>query len=366
VKHQNKSLFFARLQAKKNHFPFSGQLELTYRCNLDCIHCYCKGSENDDKELDSTFWCKTIDDLQKEGGLNLTFSGGEPLLRKDFLEIYSYAKRKGFIITLFTNGQFLDKKLVDYFVNFPPFSIEITLDSLNKNNYETITQKKNSFKNIMKNINNLARTNLPVVIKANCLKQNKNEIGAIKRFAQEMFGKKSSNGYCFKYDPMLFTRINGDKTPCNYRLTFEELLEVRKQDSDFWHEYKESLHGDFPTFNRRKNALYKCNVWLKHFFINPFGRLKFCVFSEKFSVDLTKDSFKYGFYEVFPQLLKKSYKTKSKCRYCALIPICGRCPARAYLETGKEEAPIEYFCDLAHKLHKELLKVKKNDNAALQ
>ena len=79
-----------------------GQFELTHRCNLRCQHCYIVRN-NKKAELTYKEICRVIDEVRKEGCLWLCLTGGEPLLREDFLDIYSYAYKKGFIITIFTN-----------------------------------------------------------------------------------------------------------------------------------------------------------------------------------------------------------------------------------------------------------------------
>lgn len=348
--------FYSRLHNKRDHYPWNGQIELTYRCNLNCIHCYCKGSEDKGKELNTTGWKKILDEIQKEGCVYLTFSGGEPLIRGDFLELYAYAKKKGFIISIFTNGQEFRPEHLDYFIKSPPFSIEITLNGITKPTYEAITQVEGSFEKVMSTIRELKKRGLSLILKSNLLKQNKNESGGIKAFADEFLGKRKGK-YYFKYDPMIYPRLNEDRTPCQYRLSHEEILEVRRQDTDIWQEYQKGLHSDFPDSKRDRSFLYRCNAWMTHFFINPYGRLKFCQFTDKFSVDLKTTSFKDGFYNVFPKLLNKKFKTNSKCRNCRLRPICYHCPARAFLETGDEEAPVEYYCELA-KFSAEQMQVK--------
>lgn len=356
MKKQNIGHLYSRLHNKKEHCPFSGQIELTYRCNLNCIHCYCKGSEV--RELTTEEWKEILDVIQKEGCIWLTLTGGEPLIRADFLEIYSYAKTKGFVTTLFTNGLGFNDKIIDYLVKSPPFSIEITLNGITKQTYEAITQVGGSFFKVMQNIKTLVKKKLPVTLKANCLKQNKREVGIIKRWTEEILGKPSKNTYYFHYDQMIYPRLNGDKTPCNYRLSFKELKELRKQDADIWQEYQKGLHSDFPLLQRDKSFLYLCDTWMNQFFISPYGRLKFCGFSNKFSIDLKTTSFKEGFYKIFPLLLKERFKTNSKCKDCHLRLICCWCPARAYLETGDEEAPVPYYCELAKAMYKEMNKTK--------
>ncbi len=352
----NSGHFYGKLLDKKEHYPWSGQLELTYRCNLNCIHCYCKGSE--DRELTTGEWKKILDEIQKEGCLWLCLTGGEPLIRDDFLEIYSYAKAKGFIITIFTNGQLFTEKIIDYFQKSPPGAIEITLNGITESVYEGITGVKGSLKGVISVIKELADKNLPLILKSNCLRQNKNEIGRIKRWTDGLLGKGKKR-WKFKYDLMIYPRLNGDTTPCNYRLSPEELLEIKKSDPEIWEEYKGGLCEKLPDLGRDKRFLYRCSAWTEQFFVNPYGRLEFCSFSDKFSTDLKTTPFKEGFYKIFPKLLNKKFKSASQCKDCSLRPVCYYCPARAYLETGDEEAPVPYYCELAKATDKERKKTKK-------
>jgi radical SAM protein with 4Fe4S-binding SPASM domain len=336
-------IFYQKIHNKSRQFPLDGQIDLTYRCNLNCVHCYCKGSEDKKHELNVSQWKKILDQVHRQGCIWLTFTGGEPLLREDFLEIYAYAKKKGFIILIFTNGQLFNRSIVSYLVKAPPYSIEITLNGATPNTYEKITQVKGSFPKVVENIRLLAKNKLPLLIKANLLKQNKDEIGKIKKWSELILGKP----FKFQYDTIIYPRLNGDRAPCKYRLSFPEALKVIRRDPDMWKEYREKLDHAFSGLSRDGGYLYHCNAWMKQFFINPYGKLKFCAFYDKFSVDLKKVSFKEGFYRSFPQLLKERFKTDSKCRSCQLRPFCYFCPARAYLENASAELPVDYYCEFA-------------------
>ena len=95
-------------QVIAKRIPINGSFELTFRCNLRCVHCYCNLPLNDqdaiEKELTSEEVLHIFDQIAEAGCLWLLLTGGEPLVRKDFLEIYTYAKKKGFLITLFNNS----------------------------------------------------------------------------------------------------------------------------------------------------------------------------------------------------------------------------------------------------------------------
>src|ERR1035437_1714272 len=88
--------------------------------------------------------CRILDEVAEAGCLWLLFTGGEIFARKDFLEIYTYAKKQGFLITLFTNGNLITPQIADYLVEWRPFSIEITLYGATRETYEALTGVRGS------------------------------------------------------------------------------------------------------------------------------------------------------------------------------------------------------------------------------
>ncbi|MCX5694547.1 MAG: radical SAM protein [Candidatus Omnitrophica bacterium] len=366
MKKQNLSGFSGRIVnicRKRKQFPIRGQLELTYRCNLNCLHCYCSGLEYQDKELTTAEWKKIIDRMAKEGCLELCFTGGEPLIRKDFLEIYAYAKTKGFLITIFSNGVLLTKEIISYLEKSPPFSIEITLNGITRKTYERITRVKDTFDKVIENINQLAKSGINLFLKANCLKENKNEIAGIKAFTHKLLGEDIKR---FKYDPFIFAKLNGDRSPCKHRLSAQELLEVRRSDPKIWKEFSKSVCSITPGLVKNKERLYRCTSWMTNFFINPSGWIRPCNLSTEYSADLKTATFKEGFYNIFGRLQNEEFKSDSKCKNCLLRRYCYHCPSRAYLETKSKESPVDYYCQLAKTAfnEKNRLFLKKGGNYA--
>lgn len=325
----------------KSRRPLSGQIELTYECGLNCVHCYCKGYKKKGKELTTERWKKIIDDISKQGCLWLTITGGDPLLRKDFIEIYSYAFDKGILISVFTNASEISDKVFQLWQKKRPLNVEVTFHSYRPENFEAITQVFGSFKKIKRNIDRLIKLKIPIVLKMVGLRQNKFDVLATKKFIEKLIGKKK-----FKFGSFVFPALDGSKKNCQYRLTPQEILTIEKKDKDMIKQRKEQDEKDEQQ-KRPNEFLYWCNNWWTSFYINPFGRLQFCHLTKKFSADLKKISFKHGFYEVFPKLLEEKYKTDSRCQNCSSRLKCYRCPARAFLETGNEEGVVDYYCQLA-------------------
>jgi|GEM_PF-1067044 len=330
------------------HKPVYGHIELTYRCNYACLHCCCQGSENIAKELTTKEILKILDDIHQAGCLWLAISGGDPLLRDDFKIIYYYAKKKGFLITLLTNGYLLNKKLIDYLAKYPPISIDITVNSMDEKIYRHVTgAPRRALKKVKDNIEYAAKKGLSIIIKANAMKPNKNCIPQIKKWAAALPSKSPEKLFNFRYDPIIYPRFNGDTSPCRLRLNQKELATLAKLDPDIACEERERKHKTISK-TCRNNKIYYCNTYRDHFFIDPFGSLKFCSNTYDYSIDLKKISFKEGFYKKIPLLAKACFTTDSPCKDCHIRNICYSCPAAALLEKDNKESPVKYFCRLAH------------------
>jgi MoaA/NifB/PqqE/SkfB family radical SAM enzyme len=339
----------------KKSIPLSGQIELTYCCSFKCIHCYCRGynkPENKKKELSFGQWKKILDQIHAAGGLYLNLTGGDPLLHTKFFDIYDYAVDKGFLVSVFTNGFVLDRQCIQRFLDKRPFNIEITLNGITPRTYELITGVRGSFSKVMETIRKIKEIGLPLVLKTNGLKENRDEILAIKKFVYRLLGKGK-----YKFDPFISAGLDHSLEPTEHRLGPEEIFEIESSDPDMAKQRLEQVKRDHGL-HRPPEYLYHCNSWMKGYFINPYGLLQFCHLSTKYSTDLTKEPFERGFYGKFPELLNDRYKTDSKCVTCVDRKDCYHCPARGYVEVGDPEAPVEYFCKLARSnaLQREKLK----------
>jgi MoaA/NifB/PqqE/SkfB family radical SAM enzyme len=130
--------FSERLNKKviAKRIPIKGSFELTLRCNLRCLHCYCNLPLNDQDAIEKELTCEEVfsifNQIAEAGCLWLLLTGGDPLLRKDFLEIYTYAKKKGFLISLFTNGTLITPRIADHLAEWLPYIVEVTLYPENK------------------------------------------------------------------------------------------------------------------------------------------------------------------------------------------------------------------------------------------
>ncbi len=324
------------------------QVELTYGCNLHCVHCYtdCYNQrELIQKERTTEEILRTLDELHELGVLWVCFTGGEIFMRKDFRQIYDHAKSKGFLITLFTNGTMFDEAIVDHLKENPPFSIEISCHGATEETFDGITQVPGSFQRFLKGIELLRCRGLPFKIKTKAMTLNKHELDKIKGFVEGL-------GLQFRLTSTIYPRLNGDLEPCEYRLSPEEIVELEFAERDFDEDDEtcpvEEGGGDGlepPPDDR----LFRCGCGTSAVHINAWGKLGACTGVNEPRVDLGEKSVAEGVAEVFPQIRGANYQTDTPCRSCQVYTLCEKMPSIAWAESGNREQPVEHFCQTAFK-----------------
>ena len=160
--------YFAEVVAEMGteRAPLNAIIELTERCNLRCQHCYIHDPAQDhlvrSKELTTEQWFRIFDELAEAGCLWMTWTGGEILVRSDFADLFRYAKRKGFLIVLFTNGTLLTADQVTLFQEWYPHCLEITLYGMTAETYEEVTGISGSYQRCIRSIEALVNAGIPL------------------------------------------------------------------------------------------------------------------------------------------------------------------------------------------------------------
>ena len=169
--------------------PLSGTFELTSRCNLDCKMCYIHKKENDTSaiknELSAEQWINVAKAAKDQGMLLLLLTGGEPLLRKDFKEIYTQCRKMGLLISLNTNGTMLNETMVEFLKQDPPFRVNITLYGASAEAYEALCGDKTAYERARKAVLLLKDAGIRVKINFSATPQNAHDLPAIYQFARE-------------------------------------------------------------------------------------------------------------------------------------------------------------------------------------
>jgi len=279
--------------------PLTGQWELTCRCNLRCVMCYtdCFNTpEMTQRELSLPEITRIMDELQEEGCLELTLTGGEPLMRKDFLDIYTYAKHKGFLVTVFTNGTLITERLVECWTQYPPAMIEISLHGLTKSSFERITEGPGSYERCMAGIHAILARKLPLTLKTTGMTLNRDEVFRIKKYVADL-GHEYSEKVQYKFGSSIRPRLDGSEDVYGYQLPAEQVHAIEQADPEF---RAERCRQDGQEAEIIRQGTPLCGGGQYKFHIDAYGQLQLCSNNRRQSYDLRRGSFREGFYEVLP------------------------------------------------------------------
>lgn len=331
--------FAARINKRisQKRFPLSGVMEVTFRCNLACGHCYCR-SNIAGKEMSGAECRRALDEIAGEGCLWLLFTGGEPFLRPDFPDIYTHAKKLGMLVTIFTNGTLITPEIADRLEDHTPSSVEITLYGATEGTYENVTGVKGSFNRCMDGIRLLLERGIPLDLKTVVTTVNQHEFWQMKAFANKV-------GVDFRFDYSINPSLDGTKAPCALRIPLEDAVALDIADAErleAWKKYFSGLLESAPS-----DLLYTCGAGKASFTIDPYGALGLCTLMRKPNYNILDGSFKEGWDHMVPAILAAKRLTGSKCPECDIRELCDMCPGWSQLETGSDETPVDYLCRMA-------------------
>ena len=340
--------FFARLDPQGKRVPLEGILETTYRCNLNCVHCYVNKPAGDPEaraaELSLERLLSLVDEIAAAGTLSILLTGGEVLVRPDFEALYLYCLGKGLQVTVFTNGTEVTERIADLFARHRPHAIEVTLYGMTAETYDRVTRVPGSFAKCLAGVRRLHARGLPLKLKTMALSWNAHEVPAMRAFAEEL-------GVRFQHDSLLNPRVDcGANRNPELQLEAEAAVALDRQDEAAFARFAAQAQA---TIRPRPDAgaeppLYTCGAGLTGFTVDPEGQLQLCQLSRRHSFDLREGSFDEGWNVFFPKLRARTWQTQSACRTCDLIGLCGSCPGAAELEHGDPEAIVVSFCEIAH------------------
>ncbi|MHC1604522.1 MAG: radical SAM protein [Candidatus Methanofastidiosia archaeon] len=336
--------------------PFLVVWDITKACNLKCKHCYSSAGKKSREELNTQEVKNIIDEMDRMGVTAIAFSGGEPLMRKDFFEIASYTSNKNIYVALATNGTLIDmqtaKKLKKSGIKY----VEISIDGAGPKTHDTFRGVKGAWKSAVEGIKNSKKVGLMTAIATTATKDNCKDIEQIIDLAEEL-------------DVERLIEFNFIPTGRG-RFSYEQDLPPKKREELLNYLYKRSTKTDMEIFSTApqyariaiQNILKKgegkisfsfygghvkgktfeiaefisgCGAGRLYCAISSSGKVKPCVFMPIVVGDLKKESFE-DIWAKSPLLntLRSRDNIKGNCSNCDFKYVCGGCRARAYSYYG--------------------------------
>ncbi len=321
--------------------PFSVLLELTSRCNLNCVHCYLDESHSE-PEMPYERVIELIDILFDQGILFLTLTGGEAMLRDDFCDIYAYAKRKGFLVEVFTNGTRFDEKALDLMSRYPPLLVDVTLYGATAETYKKVTGSERALARVLHNCEQMKKHNIRFSLKTPVMTLTLSELDAMRAIANQ-FGVELVHSYeiipttkCNKANQYL-------QVPLAVVLENEFDDHVRQVEQGSKAPRVDELIRDEVAFDEH---VYSCNVATNSFLIDYRGRLCPCMRLRHHGKIVNANNFN-EIWESFAGYSQIKASSEFKCVGCRARYFCDNCPAEGDLLHGSPETISETLCRAA-------------------
>ena len=354
--------------------PRLGQLdiELTERCNNNCIHCCINLPAGDRSGLKREMTTAQVKDILWQaaalGCLQVRFTGGEPLLRPDFEELYLFARGLGFNLILFTNATLVTPHLADVFAHIPPrVPIEITVYGMHAESYEAVTRVPGSFAKFQRGVALLLARGVNFIVKSALLPPNRDEIDEMEAWASTIPGMSHPLNHAMFFE-LRGRRDDPQKNELiqSLRISPEEGLAIISRSEARYRCENDAFTAQFMA--PHGDRLFNCGACSgRSACIDAYGRAQPCLSLRAPTLsalimtqsELDGDASSEpepcftlaGALEQFKllgQMRTDKEEYLRRCAVCFLKGFCEQCPAKSWTESGTLDSPVEYLCQVAH------------------
>jgi radical SAM protein with 4Fe4S-binding SPASM domain len=340
--------------AKEHRLP-NLVIELTERCNNDCQHCYINLPAGDQAAREREMSTDFVEDLIRQAMdldcLDLRFTGGEPLLREDFAEIYRFSRRSGLRVFISTNARLITPELVKLLRLMPPGQpLAITVYGMSAGTYEKVTGVPGSYEEFRRGVRLLEENQVAFGLVMTVLPDNRADLPAYENWVRE----STSNWQKPDYISVLYQRVRRDRPEKNHwiqhhRSAPEAVVKLAAR--------HESYHDELRDFCRRyagrkSDKLFECGFG-RSLCIDAYGFALGCLLLRHpdFVFDLRSGALADALLAFFPRFTDRRATDPlflERCARCRLRGLCGQCPAQSWMEHGTLDTPVEYHCRVAH------------------
>ncbi|MBI3986860.1 MAG: radical SAM protein [Lentisphaerae bacterium] len=331
-------------------------IELTERCDNNCIHCSINRPPQDAqaraRELTASEWKGILSQAADLQALTVRFTGGEPLLRDDFEDIYLHARRLGLRVVLFTNARNLTERRADLLARHPPLEpVEVSVYGMRPATYEAVSRVRGSFREFWNGIRRLQTRRIPFIVKGALLPQNVADQDRFETWARTLPRMRRPPASL-----VLFSlRERRDSPARNARIRAlrpapEAVIACLERHADDNRRSLREFCSRFPSPPSR--ALFPCGAGCTPS-VDAYGKLQPCLSlrDPSWVYDVRAVPIREALARLAPRLRRKTAMRssyRSRCARCFIRGLCEQCPARSWSEHGTLDTPVRYYCHVAH------------------
>lgn len=342
---------FAKAESKG--IPLSGTFELTARCNLDCKMCYIHRRANDSlalkQEKSAAEWLALAEECCKAGTLQLLLTGGEPLLRPDFREIYLGCRQLGMMVSINTNATLITDEMIDFLTENPPARINITLYGASPETYGRLCGDPDAYHKVKKAILSLNERGILVKLNFSVTPYNMQDAAAVYAFAKEQNIFLQAATYMFP--PIRACELSGcqadrlsPETSAQAQMEYDRCRFSPEKLYKRWTNQCSGIRVEEPGDECQElpKEHISCRAGSTTYWVTWDGKLRPCGMMTAPGTDLKPGHFSEA-WKSFRDLCME-IPVPAKCTGCEMRHICDQCPAVCQAETGSFSQAPEYMC----------------------
>jgi radical SAM protein with 4Fe4S-binding SPASM domain len=319
--------------AQRRCVPLTLHLELTYRSNARCVHCFQDRSAAS-REMTLAEWCAVLDQARGLGALTLSLSGGEALLSPHFFAVGERARQLGYAVRIFTNGLLLDRETVRRIAGLSPLAVEVSVFALRPDRHDAVTGVQGSLSRTLRGLFRLHRARVPLVIKCPLLAGCAADHAEVRTLAERL-------GAGLVFDPMIHAAADGRHGPTRCR---GDDAAVESYFAD-----PATQASDPPNTAPIGADRPPCGMARSMVVVAPDGEVHACPVL-LLSAGNVRDRPLDVIWRESPLFVKLRSRRVGDLKDCAACPrsgYCGRCSALALLEDGDLDGPSSRACKIA-------------------
>ena len=328
--------------AVKNNIPLGVHLDLTYRCELSCVHCYLTKRKLPELTLEQIE--SFLVELKDMGGLFLLVSGGDPFIRTDLIPILHSMRKHRFDVRILTHGGNITPEIAIVLEKLAISRVGVSVYSDNPEIHDSITGKMGSYYRTLRGIRLLRERRVPVLIKCMVFKTNKGTEITVPKLAHDL-------DCACEVGHLLRPANDGSDHPVHLSLSEADRIKVEgcRQKLQSKPEEASSLSKEVPV-RGVEVSLDEITCYAGHSscYVNPSGEVQPCLDWEVSCGSLVSQNFReiWEDSEYMLSIRKLRRANFKACRDCKHIGTCNLCPAASLRETGSTTGRAPGTCQL--------------------
>jgi len=319
--------------AKNNLIPLSCQMELTYACGLRCRHCYLRSETPDaSKELSLHEISAFLDMLGEMGGLQLVFTGGDPLFRRDFMQIFEFARARRFAVQLLTAGTDVSDGQLERMAALGLDAVQVSLYGPSADFHDLFVRRSGAFEASWRTLKILNNLGVPARAAISVMPENLLLI-------EDMVDMLKENGIGWNFNYIMLPERGQRKPDRTLQLDYERLEAFLRRHPSEQHPRMAGLECDDAP----------CAAGLSELAVDPYGNVFPCLMWREKAGSLREMPLS-DIWDLSPVLEKARALTLRRledCPQCSLRPHCNRCGGLAWAEGLEINEHSELDCRLA-------------------